>query len=87
MAEDEKKAVPLVSLGDILTDEQIRSVIKIGNDPARVTREVIEPNLAAIDKKLGQGNDAHYLGYAICDVLDRTGAFDTPATFLLHGRN
>jgi hypothetical protein len=79
--------VPMIPLGRILTDDQLKAVLAIGNNPARVTREVIEPAMAEIDRKLGQENDARYLGYMICYTLERAGAFDQPETFLLHGLN
>ena len=41
-------------LGQILDRGQIDVILKIGNDPARVTREVIAPVLPEINKRLGQ---------------------------------
>ena len=71
-----------LELGTILDRGQIEMILKIGNDPARVTREVIAPILAEINKKSGQENDARYLGYAICSILERAGAWDNPAAFV-----
>ena len=67
-----------VRLGDLLTQAQLDAILKIGNDPARVTKEVIEPALAEINRKSGQENDARYLGYAVCFVLSEVGAWDDP---------
>jgi len=71
-----------LELGTILNRGQIDTILKIGNDPARVAREVIAPSLPEINKKTGQENDAHYLGYAICFVLERAGAWSNPAAFM-----
>jgi hypothetical protein len=71
-----------IELGTILDRGQIDAVLKIGNDPARVTSEVIEPSLQEINKRTGQENDARYLGYALCFVLERAGAWSNPASFL-----
>lgn len=59
-----------VTLPDFLTDEQIAHAVKLyeahGMDAVgKIRTEVIEPNMAAINAKLGQANDARYLAYAV----------------------
>lgn len=59
-----------IRLGDILTDKEILQVQDIwlrdrSQFHARVVAEILEPNLARINKKLGHENDARYLAYAL----------------------
>lgn len=64
------------SLGDLLTNAQVFAVIDIieeepaeqfdfGRAVKRVEREIIEPALPEINRRLGQENDARYLAYAV----------------------
>ncbi len=60
------------TIEDILDDQQIRRAIvmfdELGGHHQVVNRyvsELIEPNLAEINKRLGQENDARYLAYAV----------------------
>lgn len=39
---------------------------------AAIQAQVIEPNMAVIDAKLGQENDARYLAYAVVFALSQT---------------
>ena len=63
-------------LPDFLTEEQIQQAHKIykealavGQLPAaRIAKEVIGPNMAEINRKLGQQNDVYYLAYA-CEFV------------------
>lgn len=59
-----------VTLTQFLTDAQIDQAVKLyeahGMDAvAKIQSQVIEPNMAAINEKLGQENDARYLAYAV----------------------
>jgi hypothetical protein len=38
---------------------------------AKIQAQVIEPNMAAINAKIGQENDPSYLAYAVVYVLSR----------------
>ena len=65
-----------MTLPQFLTDAQIAQAAKLyeahGMDAtAKICAEVIEPNMAAINKKLGQENDARYLAYAVVYVLSQ----------------
>lgn len=51
-------------LKDFLTDDEIRRAVKLKKCDA-IQREIIEPNLARINRALGQENDARYLAYAV----------------------
>lgn len=61
-----------VTLATFLTDEQINAALALWRRPhmervfhSDVQREIIEPNLAEINRKLGQENDPSFLAYAI----------------------
>lgn len=63
-------AMKNVTLPQFLTDAQIDHAVKLyeahGMEAVgKVQREVIEPNMTAINEKLGQKNDARYLAYAV----------------------
>ena len=63
-----------VTLPQFLTEAQITQAAKLyakyGMEAvAKIQARVIEPNLAAINAKLGQENDARYLAYAVVRVL------------------
>ena len=63
-------------LPQFLTDDQILQVARLyeahGMDAvAKIQTQVIEPNMAAINKKLGQENDARYLAYSVVYVLSQ----------------
>ncbi len=59
---------------DFLTQDQINEAIKIyetaepGTFARTLAEKIIEPNLAEINRKLGQENDARYLAYA-CEYV------------------
>ncbi len=68
-----------VTLPQFLTEEQIDQAIRLyrfhGDDAVEPIRTiVIEPNMAEINAKLGQENDARYLAYATVYVLSQTAA-------------
>jgi hypothetical protein len=69
----EKIPMKTVKLGDFLTDAQIEQCRALYPDRARIRDEVIQPNMEAINLKLGQENDADYLAYAIVYTIDRGG--------------
>jgi len=54
-----------VRLGDFLTDAQIARCRALYPDRRRIRDEVIAPDMVAIDRRLGQENDAGYLSYAV----------------------
>jgi hypothetical protein len=66
-----------VTLPQFLTDDQIRRAATLydahgGQDAvAQIQSHVIEPNLAAINARLGQENDARYLAHAVAYVLSQ----------------
>lgn len=59
------------TIQDFLTDEQIKQAISLyktapeGSFATRCAEEIIAPNLAEINAKLGQENDAKFLAYAV----------------------
>lgn len=57
-----------VSIGEFLTDAQIKraSELKVAKE---ICEEIIRPNLACINAKLGQENDPMYLSYMVEYVL------------------
>jgi len=64
-----------ITLPDFLTEDQIRTASLIydlhkrsGRVAGEIAKRVIEPNLAEINRKLGQENDAHYLAYC-CEYV------------------
>lgn len=60
-----------VTLPDFLTDAQIKEVVRIyreGGRAAAICDQVIRPNMAEINRKLGQDNDAMFLAYA-CEYV------------------
>lgn len=65
-----------ITLPQFLTEEQIAQAIALyeehGMDAVdEIRTQIIAPNLAAIDAKLGQPNDARYLAYAVVYVLSQ----------------
>jgi len=55
-----------VTLGEFITESMLVQAQKIGaDDVKRICVEVIEPNMAEINRKLGQENDPMYLAYAL----------------------
>jgi hypothetical protein len=65
----EGRLVKKVSIRDFLTTEQIKKVIEIGPDKDRLKAEIILPNLAEINRKLGQENDPDYLAYMLVNLM------------------
>lgn len=79
MRHDDHKCI---ELGKVFDRGQLDAILRIGNDPARVTREVIEPAMTQINERTGQENDARYWGYMICAILEQAGAWKNPAATL-----
>ena len=66
--------VKTMTLPDFLTEVQIADAIRLYEAHGMgavgtIQSQVIEPNMAAINAKLGQENDARYLAYAVVYVL------------------
>jgi hypothetical protein len=66
-----------VNLTDFLTEAQIAKAHKLydtygqWDSVARIEAQVIAPNLATINEKLGQENNARYLAYACVYVFSQ----------------
>lgn len=67
-----------VTITQFLTEEQIllaRRLYVASKDQsdavAQIHAQVIEPNLGAINEKIGQANDARYLAYAVVNVFNQ----------------
>jgi DNA polymerase II small subunit/DNA polymerase delta subunit B len=68
------RKVKTVGLADFLTDAQIVEAVRLfqihGDRAAEQIRvRVIAPNMVAINAKLNQENDPHYLAYAVVHAL------------------
>jgi hypothetical protein len=71
--------VKTVTLPQFLTEAQITEVLRLyafhGDDAVEaIQTQVIEPNMATIDAKLGQENDPRYLAYVVVHVLATAAA-------------
>tara|TARA_Y100000034_G_scaffold135296_1_gene206611 strand:- start:1835 stop:2050 length:216 start_codon:yes stop_codon:yes gene_type:complete len=67
-----------MTLPDFLTSQEIKEVERIwrtagaGKVAKQICEQVIQPNMARINKALGQENDAMYLAYACEHVMNQT---------------
>jgi len=69
-----------ISLPQFLTAAQIAEAVRLFETQTRgsnsvveqILERVIEPNMAAINAKLGQENDPRYLAYAVVYVLSQS---------------
>jgi len=61
-----------ITIDQFLNEDQIKKAIKL-KKAKDICRELIEPNLASINSKLGQENDAMYLAYATEYVVSQLG--------------
>jgi 2-methylcitrate dehydratase PrpD len=66
--------VKTMTLPQILTDAQIAEAVRLYKEHGalaidQIRIRVIEPNMEAINAKLGQENNARYLAYAVFYVL------------------
>ena len=73
----ESRETKMLTLPDFLTEAQIARAADLyresGMDAtAAIRAQVIEPNMAEINAKIGQENDASYLAYAVVYVLSRS---------------
>ncbi len=73
----ERKTMTLL---DFLTQSQIDSALALfkkfkntGKFATECAKQIIEPNMAEINAKLGQENDAKYLAYACEHVFTQMG--------------
>lgn len=69
-------SVKKITLPDFLTKSQIAQATKLyeahGMDATgAIQTQVIEPNMAVINGKLGQENDARYLAYVVVYALSQ----------------
>lgn len=64
----------VMKLGDFLTDEQLHRCADLYPNREMIRDQIIKPNLAAINRKLGQENDADYLAYAIVYAIEKGSA-------------
>lgn len=60
-----------VTLPDFLTPAQIQRCTRLYPDRIKIRDEVIVPNMAVINEKLGQENDPDYLAWAVIYVLQQ----------------
>jgi len=66
--------VKTMTLPQFLTEEQIAEAVRLYEEHGvlaveQIRKHVIEPNMTAINAKLGQENDPQYLAYAVFHVL------------------
>lgn len=66
-----KADMKTVKLSDFLTDEQLRHCAGLYPNRETIRDKIIKPNLAAINRNLGQENDADYLAYAIVYAIEK----------------
>lgn len=71
-----------VTLPQFLTEDQIRRAAALyeahgwRDAVTQIQSRVIEPNLAAINAKLGQENDPRYLAHAVAYVLSQRATLE-----------
>jgi hypothetical protein len=68
-----------IEIGEFVTEAMFDQIRRIGPDVTRIAKEVIEPNMDEINRKLGQENDAHYLAYAVVHAVHQTNSRDLVA--------
>ena len=61
-----------ITIEQFLTKEQIEKAINL-KKAKDICREIIEPNLSEINRKIGQENDAMYLSYMVEYVVSLLG--------------
>lgn len=59
-----------VAIGDFLTEADMRKAERLYPNAKAICREVIEPKMDEINRKLGQENDPMYLAYAVVYAID-----------------
>jgi hypothetical protein len=67
-----------VTISDFLTDRQIEQAVALHREYRGTSalhdllvQKIIRPNMAAINRKLGQENDPSFLAYAVEYVINR----------------
>lgn len=60
-----------VTLDEFLTDEQLEKCLVLYPDVYAIRREVIEPSMTEINRKLGQENDARFLAYMVIFAISQ----------------
>jgi len=61
-----------ITIDQFLNEDQIKKAIQL-KKAKEICKEIIEPNIGAINKKLGQDNDPMYLAYATEYVVGQLG--------------
>lgn len=61
-----------ITIEQFLTKEQIQKAIDL-KKAKDIFKEIIEPNISEINKKIGQENDAMYLSYMVEYVVSLLG--------------
>lgn len=64
----------MVKLCDFLTEEQIEKATQLRTHK-EIREEIIEPNIAEINRKLGQENDPTYLAFMVEYVVSMASKF------------
>lgn len=54
-----------VKISDFLSNSQMRACVRLGPDVIAIENQIITPNIAEINHKLGQENDPAYLAYVV----------------------
>lgn len=67
------KNVKTVKLGEFVTDEMMQKCVELYPDTEAIRKQVIEPNMTSINRKLGQENDARFLSYMIVAAIEQSG--------------
>ena len=54
-----------MKISDFLTKTQVNQAIKIGANHKRLLNEIVLPNVAQINKRLGQENNPGFIAYVL----------------------
>lgn len=63
-----------VAIKDFMTNDMMALAVRIGPDVRRLEAEVIRPNMAEIDRKLGQENDPTFMAYMLVWAMNSFAA-------------
>lgn len=61
-------------ISDFLSEQQIQSCAKLYPDVDAIESQVIAPNMAEINAKLGQENSSRYIAYAVHFAFGLSGS-------------
>lgn len=61
-----------ISIDQFLTEEQIKKAVDLKR-AKDICKEIIEPNISEINKKIGQENDPMYIAYMVEYVVSLLG--------------